>query len=89
MRFEWDEKKSRHNLLKHDVRVETAALVFADPCALSQRDERSDQEERRITLGAVSPGAILLVVHTWFESQGEEIIRIISAPCRITGKEGL
>ena len=39
MRFEWDEAKHERNLLKHNVRFETAALVFDDPFALTQRDE--------------------------------------------------
>ncbi len=43
------------------------------------RDELSDVEVRWITLGAIGPGAILLVVHTWFEKDGEEVVRIISA----------
>jgi uncharacterized DUF497 family protein len=38
MRFEWDEHKNRHNRRKHDVGFETAALVFDDPYALTQRD---------------------------------------------------
>ena len=79
MRFEWDEEKNRRNLLKHDVRFETAALVFDDPHALTQRDPFSEEEERWITLGAVEPAALLFVVHTWFERDGEEVIRIVSA----------
>src|SRR5580658_7135390 len=78
MRFEWDEQKNRQNLRKHDVRFETAMLVFDDPYALTQRDFTSE-EERWITVGAIGPGSILLVVHTFYEEQGEEIIRIISA----------
>src|SRR6202047_5674681 len=34
MRFEWDEQKNRQNLHKHDVRFETAVLVFDDPTRL-------------------------------------------------------
>jgi hypothetical protein len=79
MRFEWDEQKNRQNLRKHDVRFETAILVFDDPYSLTQRDPYSDEEERWITLGAIGAGAVLLVVHTLFEQQEEEIIRIISA----------
>ena len=60
MRFEWDENKSRQNLRKHDVRFETAALVFDDPCAITQRDFNIDHEERWLTLGAIGAGAILL-----------------------------
>jgi uncharacterized DUF497 family protein len=79
MRFEWDDGKNRRNLVKHDVRFETAVLVFDDPYALTQRDESSDDEDRWITIGAIGLGAVLLVVHTCFERDGEEIIRIISA----------
>ena len=38
MRFIWDENKNRQNLRKHDVRFETAVLVFDDPYAITQRD---------------------------------------------------
>src|SRR5271154_190405 len=62
-----------------DVRFETAALAFDDPRALTQRDESSDEEDRWITLGSVSPGSVLFVVHTYFEQAGEEAVRIISA----------
>jgi uncharacterized protein len=75
MRFEWDEQKNRQNLRKHDVRFETAILVFDDPYVLTRRDFTPEDEERWI----IGPGSILLVVHTFYEEQGEEIIRIISA----------
>ena len=78
MRFEWDEHKKRQNLRKHDVRFETAMLVFDDPYALTQPDINCEDEERWITVGAIGPGSILLVVHTFYEKQREEIIRIIS-----------
>ncbi|PYU11901.1 MAG: hypothetical protein DMG37_15145 [Acidobacteria bacterium] len=78
MRFEWDEHKNRHNLRKHDVRFETAVLVFDDPYAITQRDLAFEDEERWLTIGA-GPGAILLVVHTYRQQKDEEIIRIISA----------
>jgi uncharacterized DUF497 family protein len=77
MHFEWDEDKNRRNLLKHDVAFETAALVFDDPGALTQRDE-IQEEERWITLGSAAPGAVLFVVHTFFLDD-EDGIRIISA----------
>ena len=79
MRFEWDEAKNQRNLLKHDVRFETAALVFDDPYALTQRDDSPSEEERWITLGVVSRDKVLFVVHTWRERDEEEVIRIISA----------
>jgi uncharacterized protein len=67
MRFEWDENKNRLKLRKHDVRFETAVLVFDDPYAITQRDCTFDDEERCITVGAIGPGSILLVVHTFYE----------------------
>jgi uncharacterized DUF497 family protein len=77
MRFEWDDAKNRRNLRKHRVRFETAALVFDDPYAITQRDESSEDEERWITFGAVG-GTLLVVVHKWVE-ENEEVTRIISA----------
>ena len=79
MRFEWDETKNRLNLRKHDVRFETAVLVFDDPYAITQRDCIFDDEERWITVGAIGLGSILLVVHTFYEEHEEEVIRVISA----------
>jgi uncharacterized DUF497 family protein len=79
MRFEWDETKSRHNIRKHRVAFETAALVFEDSCAISRRDCAFDDEERWITVGALPSGSILFVVHMFYEQGDEEIVRIISA----------
>jgi uncharacterized DUF497 family protein len=79
MRFTWDENKNRQNLRKHDVRFETAVLVFDDPYAITQRDVTFEDEERWITVGAIGPGSILLVVHTFYEEHDEEVIRVISA----------
>src|SRR5271156_5163366 len=79
MRFEWDEAKNQRNLLKHRVRFETASLAFDDPYAVTQRDESSNDEDRWITVGSVGLGAVFFVVHTSFERDGEEAIRIISA----------
>jgi uncharacterized DUF497 family protein len=79
MRFEWDENKNRQNLRKHDVRFETAVLVFDDSYAITQRDPTFYDEERWITVGALGPDSILLVVHIYYEKFVEEVIRIISA----------
>src|SRR6267154_2833882 len=67
MRFTWDENKNRQNLRKHDVRFETAVLVFDDPHAITRRYENCSDEESWITVGAIGPGSILLVVHTFYE----------------------
>ncbi len=78
MRFEWAERKNRQNLHKHDVRFETAVLVFDDPYAITQREVTFEDEERWITVGAIGPGSILLVVHTFYEEHDEEVIRVSS-----------
>jgi uncharacterized DUF497 family protein/uncharacterized protein (DUF4415 family) len=77
MRFEWDENKNRQNLRKHDVRFQTAALVFEDSYTVSRHDPAFEDEDRWITIGAVGPGLILLVVHTFRDEHDEEVIRII------------
>jgi uncharacterized protein len=79
MRFEWDENKNRQNFRKHDVRFESAILIFDDQHAFTQRDLNFDEEERWITVGAMEPGSVLFVVHTYLEVAGEEIVRVISA----------
>ena len=91
MPFEWDEEKNRTNRKKHGIGFETAALVFDDPYALSQRDLTQDEEERFITLGSIGPGSILFVVHMNYESAEEaEVVRIISSSSRnISRKEKL
>jgi uncharacterized DUF497 family protein len=79
MEFVWDEQKSRRNLAKHGVSFETANLVFDDPRAVSQLERVKDEEERWQTLGLAGGIMILLVVHTYREQSGEEVLRIISA----------
>lgn len=80
MRFEWDADKARQNKTKHDCSFEQAAGVFADKWELTLFDEdHSASEERWITLGEASPGEILVVVHTFREYNGIEVVRIISA----------
>jgi uncharacterized DUF497 family protein len=79
MRFEWDQRKSRRNRIKHGISFETAALVFSDPHAVSRLDRIVENEERWQTIGMAGGIAILLVVHTHLEEGGEELIRIISA----------
>jgi uncharacterized protein len=78
MRFEWDEAKNRRNLAKHGLSFETAGLVFEDPHALSFQDRVVEDEERWRTFGAIY-GRIVVVAHTWYEKEGENVIRLISA----------
>jgi uncharacterized DUF497 family protein len=79
MRFEWDERKNRRNLLKHGVKFETAVLAFDDPHAISHVERIVGDEERWHTIGRAKGIEILLVVHTYFDDDGEEVTRIITA----------
>ena len=79
--FEWDIRKAKANVRKHNVRFERAARIFRDPNLLSIPDEEhSEFEERWITMGLDETGSLLVIVHK-FESvdQGVSSIRIISA----------
>lgn len=80
--FEWDPKKAKSNSKKHGVRFEAGVSVFRDPRACSIFDtDHSGDEERWITLGMASNGAILVVHHTFAKVDEESVtVRIIS--CR-------
>ena len=81
VRFEWDHVKNRTNQAKHGgLSFETAARVFDDPNLVLVEDRVVDAEQRWHAIGAVSTAAPL-VVHVYREddTNGEEIIRIISA----------
>jgi uncharacterized DUF497 family protein len=78
MRWTWDPDKAAANCVKHGVSFEAAVLVFDDPLHESKPDLRPDGD-RWHTIGRVGP-VLLLVVHTWPESEGGEPAgRIISA----------
>ena len=64
---------------------ETAMLVFEDPYAVSDRDRIVDGEERWQTIGAIGP-YVVLTAHLWWDENGEEVIRLISAR-RATSRE--
>ena len=83
MKFDWDSKKARSNLLKHGVSFDEAATVFLDPNAASGRDpDHSIGEERYITFGFSQLGRLLVVCHTYRPGA----IRIINAR-RVTRSE--
>jgi uncharacterized DUF497 family protein len=78
--FEWDPEKARENAVKHAVGFELAATVFRDPLHLAVYDEdHSESEERWMTLGQAENGNLLVVVHTFEESNEGAKVRIISA----------
>jgi uncharacterized DUF497 family protein len=79
VRFVWDETKNRANKAKHGVGFELAQLVFDDPLHLGVPDRHEHGEERWQTIGLVGPVLLLLVIHTYVEQNGEEIIRLVSA----------
>jgi uncharacterized DUF497 family protein len=77
MKFQWDPKKAKNNLRKHDVSFEEAVTVFKDPLAFIFDDtEHSESEHREIVIGFSALSKLLLVC--FVEKQGD-IIRIISA----------
>ena len=80
MRFEWDERKNRANIEKHQISFDEAKDIFEDPLHIAKLDCRfSYFEERWITIGSTKNDKILVVANIFFDDNGEEIIRIISA----------
>ncbi|NEX16129.1 MAG: hypothetical protein C1943_05715 [Halochromatium sp.] len=80
MKFEWDLKKEELNIQKHGITFEQASYVFADPYALNKYDNaHSEDEGRWLLLGKSMNEVILVVVHTFKDQDGVELVRIISA----------
>ncbi len=80
MRFEWDELKNKRNIKKHNISFEEAKDVFDDPLHISLLDERFGYfEERWITIGQSKDYKLIVVANLYFDNDGEEVIRIISA----------
>ena len=79
--FDWDPSKAATNLRRHGISFERAAVVFRDSEALSVYDHAHAADESRwITLGMDTHGQLLIVCHTWRESnEGVARCRIISA----------
>ena len=80
VKFEWSKDKNKLNIQNHQIDFEEAKEVFDDPLHISRLDFRFDYfEERWITLGLTNKQKILVVANLFFDENGEEIIRIISA----------
>ena len=60
MEFEWDEAKNQTNILKHGIGFETAKGIFEGTVATSPDRRRDYGEERRISIGRVEPGALIV-----------------------------
>lgn len=85
--FEWDDIKAESNFQRHGIRFEDAAHVFNDPLATTKQERIENGEQRWQTIGIVDGFLLLLVAHTvWFEEEGVEVVRIISAR-RVDRKE--
>ncbi len=79
MRFEWDEEKNRANQRKHGVNFEKATAIFFDPYLVSVPDRVDGQEQRWKSIGEVRGVVLVLTIHTLWEENGEQVVRIISA----------
>lgn len=75
--FEWDENKSKSNLLKHGIDFEEAKTIFNDPFAITIDDpDHSFVEDRYLDIGLSRKGRVLVV---WYTERNDNI-RIIG--CR-------
>lgn len=63
MKYDWDENKSRLNVVKHGLAFADAESVFAGPCVTFVDDRFGYGEERLITLGLLA-GRVVVVAHT-------------------------
>jgi len=64
MEFDWDSAKNEANRKKHGIGFDEANHIFDGP-RLAWADNRQDYGDNQdISLGALSPDAILVVVHT-------------------------
>ena len=79
--FEWDPVKALTNQKKHGVTFDQAAIVFLDPLMLTTYDDGHSQlEERWHTMGHDGAGKLIVVSHTFLETEPGRIrIRLISA----------
>ncbi len=80
MKFEWDNNKNEINKNKHGISFEEAKHIFDDPLHIAILDERFNYlEERWISIGQTLGHKVVVAAHLYFDKDGEETIRIISA----------
>ena len=83
LRFEWDHKKARSNLVKHGVSFDEATTAFQDRLSRTICDPlHSEDEERFVLIGRSYRDRLLVVVHT----ERDDRIRIISARSAVSGE---
>ena len=73
--FQWDDSKAAQNVAKHGVSFDVAKLIFKDPFAVEQIDDREDYSEERFTVIGMVDNRLMFVAYTI----RNELIRIISA----------
>lgn len=79
MEFEWDYAKEVANRRKHGFSFRQASMIFDDPHMVLLEDRVENGELRWHAIGTIGDMTLLLVVHRWFEDDGADIVRIISA----------
>lgn len=62
--FEWEERKRKANLTKHDVDFETASHMFDGP-VIEIPDTRRNYGEPRVGVYGEVSGEVLFVIYTW------------------------
>jgi hypothetical protein len=75
MKVVWDPVKAKINFEKHGVRLSDAEVALFDPFALTREDERSESEQRFVTIGTDAAGKIVVVAFT----PRSESLRVISS----------
>ena len=80
MKFDWDEKKAKENIKKHEgVTFKEAETVFDDFNAVEFFDDFHSEAEERFRRVGLFDKRLLFVVCAIREKDGEETIRFISA----------
>lgn len=75
MRYSWDQRKNRINLIKHGVAFDDACHIF-DGAVLEQVDDRFNYGEERIYAIGVVHGVEITVIYT---DPDDEERRLIAA----------
>ena len=73
--FEWSERKTAANRVKHGVGFEVARVVFRDVFAVEWRDRRENYGEERYMIIGMAEDRLLSVAYTMRDDR----IRIIPA----------
>ncbi len=77
LQFEWDEKKNKTNIQKHNLSFSAAKFIFNDKNRIEFFDDvHSIDEERYITIGAIN--RVPIVATVVYTERGQKI-RLISA----------